>query len=97
MITTFKKVDVGTDGGITPLGEISALAGAVLIAAIPLALGVGDVKMFLIASAAGFIACNIDSLFGATLEQRGTFNKHFTNLFATLSGAVIGILIFMHV
>jgi uncharacterized membrane protein len=39
---------------------------------------------------AGFVGCQVDSLFGATLEIRGLVNKEEVNLLGITAGAALG-------
>jgi uncharacterized protein (TIGR00297 family) len=88
MITTFKKVPVGTNGGVTITGELVAIAGAFLICVVAMLLGVITPMMLALCTLAGFIGTNIDSLIGATLENRGLLGNAGTNLIATISGGL---------
>jgi uncharacterized protein (TIGR00297 family) len=88
LITTFKKVPRGTNGGVTLRGEVVAVAAAVIVAAVAYAMGVADLWMVAVTIFAGFVGTNIDSLVGATLENRGVFGNSGTNLLATFFGGI---------
>ncbi len=99
-IVSGKPVPAGTNGGITGLGELFALFGAGSTAAVALALftlwgeGPGNGPLFFVtATAAGFVACQVDSVLGETLENRGLLTKGTTNFFAMLSAVGIGALV----
>jgi uncharacterized protein (TIGR00297 family) len=96
MITTFKKAKAGTDGAVSTLGEGAALFGAAVIALIAVVLmDFSDRANLAIAVVAGgFIGTNIDSVLGATLQQKGYLSNNGVNLFATISGAVVSGLIY---
>ncbi|MDD5615870.1 MAG: TIGR00297 family protein [Candidatus Methanoperedens sp.] len=94
MITTLKKVKPGTDGGVTVLGECAAFAGSGAIALLSLMFIKNDISLALIVLAGGFIGTNIDSVLGATLQQKGYLSNNGVNLFATISGAIITALIY---
>jgi len=97
MITNFKKVPVGVDGGVSPLGTGAALLGAFLIA------GIAATTIFLIdgdsvstimwksalVGVVGFLGCQIDSLLGGTLERRGHLTKGGVNFYSIGAGAMI--------
>lgn len=87
LITTFEEVPTGTSGGITPLGEISALLGSILMAC--LAIILVPSSSFLPVAIGSFAATHFDSLLGATLERAGILNNHLVNFFATLFGALL--------
>jgi len=52
--------------------------------------------MMVICTLAGFIGTNIDSLVGATLENRGFLGNAGTNLLATIGGGVFAVMIFLY-
>lgn len=94
MITTLKKVRAGTDGGVTVLGEFAAFAGSGAIALLSLMFIKNDLSLAFIVLAGGFIGTNIDSVLGATLQQKGYLSNNGVNLFATISGAIITAIIY---
>jgi uncharacterized membrane protein len=53
-------------------------------------------QMMVICTLAGFIGTNIDSLVGATLENRGFLGNAGTNLLATIGGGVFAVMIFLY-
>ncbi len=89
MITTFKKVKAGTDGAISMLGEEAAFFGAAVIALLAYVLIQNDSGLVIAVAAGGFIGTNIDSVLGATLQQKGLLSNNGVNLLATVSGAII--------
>jgi len=94
MITTLKKAKRGTDGAISWLGEGASLFGSLAIAVLAYFLIQGDMVLLLVVTAGGFIGTNIDSLLGATLQQRGYLSNNGVNLFATIAGAIVTGLIY---
>lgn len=98
MITTFKKVRPGTDGAVSRLGEGAAFFGASVISLLAVVLIPGIQNMYIIVIAAiagGFIGTNIDSVLGATLQQKGYLSNNGVNLFATVSGAIVSGMIYL--
>ncbi len=96
MITTLKKVDPGTDGGVSSLGELAATFGSVVIALFALLFGVIVIDsqwLWLlgatITTASGFLGTNIDSLLGATLQQRGILSNSGVNVVSTIAGGIV--------
>jgi uncharacterized protein (TIGR00297 family) len=98
MITTLKKVPIGTNGGVTLIGETVALLGALFVSVAAFSLGVITLPMVLVCTLAGFVGTNIDSFVGATLENRGFIGNAGTNLLATIGGGVVAValLLFMN-
>ncbi len=95
MITTLKKVPIGTNGGVTMTGELIALAGGFLICVVALLLSIISPWMLVICTIAGFTGTNIDSLIGATLENKGYVGNAGTNLLATLGGGIFALALFL--
>ena len=91
MITTLKKVPIGTNGGVTMTGELVALAGGVLVCVVALFLTIITPWMLVICTIAGFAGTNIDSIVGATLENNGYVGNAGTNLLATLGGGIFAV------
>lgn len=89
LITTLQPVPEGTNGGISVVGEIAGLFGAVLIAACGVLLGVADLPIFLAAVIGGFIGTNLDSLIGELCENKNWFGNAGTNFLSTLGGGVV--------
>jgi uncharacterized protein (TIGR00297 family) len=95
MITTFKKVPIGTNGGVTATGEFVAIAGGFGVCLVALLLNVITPWMLLLCTIAGFVGTNIDSIVGATLENRGFLGNAGTNLLATLGGGLFALALFV--
>lgn len=96
LITTFKRVKPGTNGGISLFGTACALAGAAYISFVGWYILSLDHVIFwnkpvilLIPLVSGFIGCNIDSLLGATAETKGFIGKHANNLISISCALVV--------
>jgi len=91
LITTFKVVETGVDGGVTLLGEFAELIVSFLIGIVAYLSGLGDIRIIFITGIAGFIGANIDSVVGATLETwYDFFGNNHTNIMATIAGGILG-------
>ncbi|MFQ5985805.1 MAG: TIGR00297 family protein [Thermoplasmata archaeon] len=107
-ITTLERVPPGTNGGVSYLGQGAALLAAfytalmawIFLTLIPL--GLNQDPTFPIAPAVlaipisvGFLGCQVDSVAGATLEERGLVSKKTVNLIATSFGAVLALALYL--
>ena len=92
LITNFKKVPPGTDGGVSVLGTFAGIVGAGLIGLAAYILGIYPdlVRTMVIALVAGTFGCLVDSILGAILEIKGYLTNEHVNLLATLAGALLG-------
>ncbi len=91
LITTFRRVPAGTNGGITITGELAALLTSAAIGLTAYFLGVVDPMIAGICILAGFIGTNLDSLVGAVIENRGFIGNAGTNVIATLGGGLFAL------
>ncbi len=90
LITTLQPVKPGTNGGVSFAGELFALLGCLVIAFFALPLTQHKLQMLVAVIIGGFIGVNIDSLIGATLENRGITDNNSTNFLASLLGGLAG-------
>lgn len=98
-ITTLQSVAAGTNGGMSPTGTIAAFIGALIIAVIGVMFSpdestISKVNLLFLITIIGWLGCQVDSLLGAILENRGYLGKHGVNFLATSSGALMAILIY---
>jgi len=94
LITTFKKVPPGTDGGISVLGTVAGIIGAGIIGVAAYLLGISQDPFLTlkISIIAGTVGCFVDSILGAVLERRNYISNEYVNLIATITGAALGII-----
>lgn len=96
MITTFKRVEPGINGGVSVLGTVVSTVAALLVAALGwFVLTEGLDVMLLLPFAMGVLGNLLDSVFGAVLENPGYISKYINNFSTALIGGLVGILIFM--
>ncbi|WP_394296260.1 TIGR00297 family protein [Methanobrevibacter oralis] len=95
LITTFQKVDPGTNGAVSFLGTSVGIFGAVIIGVCAFILGIleNPFSAILVSAVSGTIGCFMDSFLGAIFERRNMLNNEHVNLLATITGAIIGILL----
>jgi uncharacterized protein (TIGR00297 family) len=91
LITTWKPVPTGTDGGFTMIGTIAGLSGGLIIAVVAMAGRMISLSDLWIPVAAGFAGMLIDSVLGATLQRRGWISNQSVNFFATLAAAALAL------
>ncbi|MCR3884428.1 MAG: TIGR00297 family protein [Methanothrix sp.] len=97
MITTFRTVEPGVDGGVTLLGQTASICGSLFTGILAVAAGMAGAWGIAAALAGGFLGTNFDSLLGATFQARGLLTNNGVNLVATLFGAVVGAAVWMMV
>lgn len=101
-ILTLRPVSPGTNGGVSGLGETFAFVGALTTGVV----GVGLFAVFgatpsplllylALAVASGFLGCQVDSVLGETLENRGFLTKGGTNFLGMLGSVAIAALLFL--
>ncbi len=99
LITNFRPVRRGTSGGVSIKGEIAAVVSILVVILIPgiyLDYRIFFYRIFFTIFLSSFIGVNIDSLIGATLEDRYKFmNNHTTNFLGSLSAALITTILYV--
>jgi uncharacterized protein (TIGR00297 family) len=100
LITTGKRVRAGTDGGISGLGQLWAFIAALYTGAVgTVVLGYFDQTLVfdwwlpIFVAVIGFVGCQIDSVIGATIEQKGYVSKLTNNLMSITSGTLLALVI----
>lgn len=97
LITNFKKVKPGTRGAISPLGQLAAVAGGLIMSVVAILLlslfpsiVFSPSKLIFVATISGFFGCQIDSFLGASFDF---LSKEEINLLGTLSGAAFSMML----
>lgn len=95
LITTLKSVPAGTEGAVSLEGTIAGILGSLLIAAIGCTVGLLTSPWDLLYCAiASFIATNIESLIGATLQEKYDWltNELVNGINTTIGGAIAALI-----
>jgi uncharacterized protein (TIGR00297 family) len=91
LITSFREVPPGTDGGITLPGTLAGATAVSIVAGVAFGTGILPAAVCLIAAISGFLGTVVDSLLGATLERRGILNNNAVNFLSTMAAAAIAL------
>ena len=99
MITTLRRCEQGLNGGFSPNGQIAALVGSSVVAGLTFVAwflttngagaGLNGVSLAIALAIVGWVGCQIDSLLGALLENRGYLTKGSVNALSIAGGVVI--------
>lgn len=89
LITTWRPIAPGLDGGISLIGTAAAIIAAAVVGLAGIITRLISPGQIMIVVLAGFLGTVVDSLLGATLERRGWLNNDLVNLLST--SAAVGI------
>lgn len=89
LVTTFERVEPGTDGAITWQGEVAGVLGTGIIAGLAVLVFGGGVPAIAVTVIAGLAGMTTDSITGATLEG-GWVGNQTVNFVATAAGGIAG-------
>ncbi|MEH2348637.1 MAG: TIGR00297 family protein [Nostoc sp.] len=94
LITTLKPVPRGTEGAISLEGTLAGIVASVAIAFVGWAVGLIDLLGVAWCILAAFIATNLESVIGATLQSKYNWlTNEVVNIFNTLIGAIAAVLL----
>jgi uncharacterized protein (TIGR00297 family) len=94
LITTFKPVPRGTEGAISVEGTIAGIIASIAIALLGYGINMIDGMGIIICLISAFIATNLESVIGATLQTKFNWlTNEIVNVLNTLMGAIIAILL----
>ncbi len=94
LITTLQPVPRGTEGAVSLEGTLAGIVASVAIAFVGWGVGLIDLLGVAWCVLAAFIATNLESVIGATLQSKYTWlTNEVVNIFNTLIGAIAAVLI----
>lgn len=87
LLTTWKPVKPGVDGGVSMKGTLAAFLAASAIAAAAALMELVPIRHAGLIVLAGVSGSLVDSLFGALMERRGLLSNDMVNLLSTAAAA----------
>jgi uncharacterized protein (TIGR00297 family) len=93
LATTFRRVAPGTSGAMSLEGTVAGVAGACLLAAVAILVGLIPSSALLAVVAGATIGSLAESLLGATLEAPGILNNDMLNFLNTAVAAAAAIVV----
>ena len=92
LITTLQPVARGTEGAVSLEGTIAGIVGGLVIALVACSLGLITLPGVGICTIAAFVATNLESVIGATLQHKFDWlTNELVNVINTVIGAVVAI------
>ncbi len=94
LITTLRPVARGTEGAVSLEGTIAGIVGGLVIALLATMIGLITLPGVVICTIAAFVATNIESVIGATLQHKFDWlTNELVNVVNTIIGAMVAIAI----
>ena len=92
LITSLKKVERGTEGGISLEGTLASVLGSIFMSFMMLILSIISTKsQFIIVAVSGFLATLSESLIGAKFQNKYKLSNELVNAIQTSIGSVFAI------
>ena len=92
LITSFKKVERGTEGGISLEGTLASILGSIFMTFIMLSLSIISSKVhFIIVAVSGFLATLSESIIGAKFQNKYKLSNELVNTIQTSIASVFAI------
>jgi uncharacterized protein (TIGR00297 family) len=91
LVTTWRSVEAGTDGAVSPLGTAAGCVAAGLVVAVGMEAMELGVKEGLATWVGGVAGLWFDSLLGATVERKGWLGNDLVNFFSTVVGGLVAL------
>ena len=96
LITSLKKVERGTEGGISIEGTLASVLGTIFMAFIMLRLSIISTKShFIIVAVSGFLATLFESIIGARFQNKYKLSNELVNAIQTSIASVFAIFAFI--
>jgi uncharacterized protein (TIGR00297 family) len=93
LITNWKLVPAGTDGGVSVAGTLGGVVAAVLVTLVCVGAGMFPLKLTAVSVMAALFGMITDSYLGATLEKRKLLTNNGVNFLGTLVAAAGALLL----
>jgi uncharacterized protein (TIGR00297 family) len=93
LITSWRVVPAGTNGGVSVAGTLGGIAAAVLVTLVCVGVGMFPLKQTAASVMAALFGMIADSYLGATLERRKLLNNNGVNFLGTLAAAAGALLL----
>ncbi len=87
LVTTWRSVPAGTDGGVSLIGSAAGIAAAGVVSSVCFLGGLLPPQWLAISIGAAILGMMADSFLGAGLERRGLVNNDIVNFLGTLTAA----------
>ena len=92
LITSLKKVERGTEGGISLEGTLASVFGSIFMAFTMLTLSIISTKShFIIVAVSGFLATLFESIIGAKFQKKYKLSNEMVNAIQTSIASVVAI------
>ena len=96
LITTLRKVEKGTEGGISFEGTLASIFGSSIMAFVIFKLGlISSYLQFFIVSISGFLATLVESIIGAVFQEKYDLSNELVNVIQTSIGSIIAVIFFL--
>ena len=92
LITSLKKVERGTEGGVSIEGTLASIFGSIFMALVMLRLSIISTKShFIVVAVSGFLATLSESIIGAKFQNKYKLSNELVNAIQTSISAVFAI------
>jgi uncharacterized protein (TIGR00297 family) len=90
LITTLQPVARGTEGAVSLEGTVAGIFGGLAISLVAYSLGLITLSGVIFCAIAAFIATNLESVIGATIQSKFEWlTNELVNVFNTIIGAIV--------